>query len=271
MTVGGAPAGKAARLVASDEPVVVLGPPEPYVGRGGRKLEAALDRFGVTVDGVRALDAGASTGGFTDCLLQRGARQVWAIDVGHGQLHPRIRDDERVVVREGCNVRSLTPAQIGGPVELTVADLSFIALRTVAAALVDLTCEGGTLVVLVKPQFEAGRVEAARARGIITDPAIWRRVLGEVAEAFAAAGAATLAALPSPLRGGDGNVEFLLHLRVGVPAIDGVVALLDAAVAEATGADATEDDATEDDTTEGDTTDGDATVSDPAGTGEGDR
>lgn len=213
VTVAGAPADKAARLVAPDEPLVILGPPPRYVGRGGHKLEAALDAFAVDVGGTRCLDAGASTGGFTDCLLQRGAAEVWAIDVGHGQLHPRIRDHERVVVRERCNVRGLQPSDLGGEVDVVVADLSFISLTTVAPALVRCTRREGELVVLVKPQFEAGRREVSAGRGVITDPALWERAILDVGAALAASGATPLDVVRSPLTGGDGNVEFLVHAR----------------------------------------------------------
>jgi 23S rRNA (cytidine1920-2'-O)/16S rRNA (cytidine1409-2'-O)-methyltransferase len=215
VTVGGAPADKPARLVAPDEPVVVLGPPPRYVSRGGHKLEAALAAFPLDVTGARTLDAGASTGGFTDCLLQHGAAAVWAIDVGHGQLHPRLRADDRVTVREGCHVRDLRPADTAGPFDVVVADLSFISLASLAPVLTDLARPGGDLVVLVKPQFEAGRAEASRGRGVISDPAIWRRTVVEVAAAFEAAGAAPVGLIASPLRGGSGNAEFLLHLRRG--------------------------------------------------------
>src|SRR5437773_2018660 len=133
--VSGTRADRPGRLVSPDEPVHVEGPPARFVSRGGEKLAAALDRFGVDVAGRRALDAGASTGGFTDCLLQRGAASVVAVDVGTGQLHPRIRADSRVTVRERLNVRALTPADTGGPVDVVVADLSFISLRTVIDAL----------------------------------------------------------------------------------------------------------------------------------------
>src|SRR5262245_13101898 len=126
VTVAGAPALKPARMVAADEPLLLLAPPRRFVSRGGDKLDGALDRFGIDVTGRRALDAGASTGGFTDCLLQRDARQVVAVDVGRGQLHPKLREDDRVVVRERTNARTLTVADIGGPVDLVVADLSFI-------------------------------------------------------------------------------------------------------------------------------------------------
>jgi 23S rRNA (cytidine1920-2'-O)/16S rRNA (cytidine1409-2'-O)-methyltransferase len=229
--VGGAPTVKPDRLVDPGEPVLVVGDGPRFVSRGGEKLDAALDRFGVPVAGRRCLDAGASTGGFTDCLLQRGAASVWAIDVGHGQLHPRMRHDPRVTVRERCNVRELGPADTEGPFELVVADLSFISLTKVAAPLVGLSAPGADLVVLVKPQFEAGRVEASRARGVIRDPALWRRALDQVVDAFAAAGAAAAGLMRSPLRGGDGNVEFLLAVSApgpgGVPTVSTPSAVLD--------------------------------------------
>ncbi len=190
------------------------------MGRGGEKLDAALERFAVPVEGRRALDAGASTGGFTDCLLQRGAASVVTVDVGYGQLHERLRADPRVEVRERTNVRSLRPDDLGGPVDLAVADLSFISLRTVLPVLVPLVVPGGDLVVLVKPQFEAGRREAARGAGVVRDPAVWRRVLAEVSDVAAAQGADRMGVMPSPLTGADGNVEFLLHARrpSGAPA-----------------------------------------------------
>ena len=191
----------------------MVGPGPRFVGRGGEKLDAAFERFAVPVAGRRALDAGASTGGFTDCLLQRGADEVVAVDVGYGQLHERLRADPRVDVRERTNVRSLDREALGGPVDLVVADLSFISLRTVLPVLVPLVEPGGDLVVLVKPQFEAGRPEAARGSGVIREPEVWRRVLEEVATAAAESGADRMDEMESPLTGADGNVEFLLHLR----------------------------------------------------------
>lgn len=207
--VAGSPAAKASRMVAADEPVTLAGPRPRYVSRGGEKLEAALDGFGVAVAGRRALDVGASTGGFTDCLLQRGARRVTALDVGHGQLDARLRADPRVDVLERTNVRLATPDTVGGPFDLVVADLAFISLRAVAASLVALTAPGGVLIVLVKPQFEAGRVEASRGRGVIRDPAVWRSTLATVRGAFAGHGASVTGVMASPLRGSSGNVEFL--------------------------------------------------------------
>jgi 23S rRNA (cytidine1920-2'-O)/16S rRNA (cytidine1409-2'-O)-methyltransferase len=216
--VAGALATKVARLVAPGEPVELVGPPPRFVSRGGEKLDAALELFAVEVRGARVLDAGASTGGFTDCLLQHGAREVVAVDVGYGQLHERLRADPRVANRERTNVRGLTAVAIGGPVDVVVADLSFISLRTVLPALLAVSAPGADLVLLVKPQFEAGRAEAARGKGVITDPAIWERVLAELAAALGEAGAAMMGTMVSPLRGADGNVEFLIHAVAPVAA-----------------------------------------------------
>jgi 23S rRNA (cytidine1920-2'-O)/16S rRNA (cytidine1409-2'-O)-methyltransferase len=216
VTVGGAPALKPARLVAPDEPIEVAGPPPRFVSRGGDKLDAALDHFGVAVDGARVLDAGASTGGFTDCVLQRGASQVVAVDVGHGQIHERLRHHPQVDVRERTNVRGLTLDDVGEPVDVVVADLSFISLTSVIAALLAVSRPGADLVVLVKPQFEAGHQEASRGRGVIRDPEVWARALHTVIDAFGSAGATIMGLMVSPLRGASGNVEFLLHARHAV-------------------------------------------------------
>jgi len=231
--VAGAPADKSARLVAPGEPIRILGPPPRFVGRGGEKLDAALERFDVGVAGRRAYDLGASTGGFTDCLLQRGAASVVAVDVGYGQLHERLRQDPRVELHERTNVRDVRPGDLGAPADLLVADLSFISLRTVLAGALALGRPGADLVALVKPQFEAGREEAARGKGVITDPVIWRRVLEKVVGALDGLGAAIMGAMASPLTGADGNVEFLLHAR-SAPAAPAAPAagLLEAALAE---------------------------------------
>lgn len=214
--VRGVPATKAARLVDADDPVALQGPKPRFVSRGGDKLDAAFDTFGIDVAGRTALDAGASTGGFTDCLLQRGAAHVVAVDVGRGQLDQRLRTDERVTVHERTNIRHLTPANLGeGPFDLIVADLAFISLRTVAPALLALATTGADLVLLVKPQFEAGRAEASRERGVIRDPAVWTSTLRNVVDAFAAEGAAIIDLMVSPLRGAEGNVEFLAHFVTG--------------------------------------------------------
>ncbi len=219
--VSGTVALRPARLVDPAEPIVIAGPPPRFVSRGGEKLDAALARFPVDVRGAVALDAGASTGGFTDCLLQRGATAVVAVDVGRGQLHERLRRDRRVLSLEQTNIRTATLADLGGePFRVVVADLSFISLRLVAGRLVGSTAPGGDLVVLVKPQFEAGRREAARGRGVIRDPGIWGMAIRDVISAHDAAGATMMGVMVSPLRGADGNVEFLVHFRVGLVADD---------------------------------------------------
>jgi 23S rRNA (cytidine1920-2'-O)/16S rRNA (cytidine1409-2'-O)-methyltransferase len=233
VTVGGAPAAKPTRLVAPGEPIRVLGPAPRFVGRGGEKLTAALDRFDVGVNGRRAYDLGASTGGFTDCLLQRGAASVVAVDVGYGQLHERLRAHPRVELHERTNIRAVRPGDLGEPADVLVADLSFISLRTVLAGALSLGVPGADVVLLVKPQFEAGREEAARGKGVITDPVVWRRVLEEVADALEGLGAAIMGAMASPLTGADGNVEFLLHARTRPASSSTVVTeVLDGALAE---------------------------------------
>jgi 23S rRNA (cytidine1920-2'-O)/16S rRNA (cytidine1409-2'-O)-methyltransferase len=213
--VNGAVADKASRLVAAGDALVLTGEPPRFVSRGGEKLDAALGAFGLDVAGWDALDAGASTGGFTDCLLQRGARRVVALDVGHGQLHPRIRDDPRVVVIERFNVRRLTPDNLPFVPDLVVADLSFISLTKVVGVLASVLAPGGSLVLLVKPQFEAGRREVSRGHGVITDPAVHARVRDEVEAALVGAGCEVRAWCDSPISGGDGNREFLVHATIG--------------------------------------------------------
>ncbi len=209
--VNGSVADKASRQVAPGDAIVIDAPPARFVGRGAYKLDHALDLFAVEVDGVRALDAGASTGGFTDCLLQRGARHVVAVDVGHGQLHERLRADARVTNLERCNVRHATIDSIGGLVDIVVGDLSFISLTLVVPVLVSLCQPGSSMVLLVKPQFEAGRAEVSKGRGVVTDPDVHDRVRHEVAESLVAAACTVVGWTETPIRGADGNVEFLVH------------------------------------------------------------
>lgn len=215
--MSGAPASKPAHLVSPGEPIRLLGPAPRFVSRGGEKLDAALSRFEVHVEGRRVLDAGASTGGFTDCLLQRGAASVVAVDVGHGQMHEKVRRDGRVDVHERTNVRSLGSTMPHLVVDLVVADLSFISLRTVAPMLVAAGRPGTDLVLLVKPQFEAGRAQASKGRGVVSDPLVWQSVLVAVGATISSLGAAIMGLMVSPLRGADGNVEFLLHAVVEDP------------------------------------------------------
>ena len=243
--MSGSIADKPARLVASSEPIVLSAPAARFVGRGGEKLHAALTRFGVDVRGRRALDAGASTGGFTDCLLQAGAASVVAVDVGHGQLHQRLREDPRVTTLERTDIRTVSLASLGDrPVDLVTADLSFISVARVVPTLVgEVAAPGSPVIILAKPQFEAGRVEVSRGKGIIRDPVLHRRALDDVAGALVAAGAEVVGAIPSPITGSAGNIEFLIHARTRSDAGTGGTRrhpdgselddLLDAAVAEA--------------------------------------
>jgi len=216
VTVAGRRADKAGAPVAEDAEVEVAGPPHPYVSRGGVKLAAALDAFGIDPAGRVCLDVGASTGGFTDCLLQRGAARVYAVDVGHGQLDARLRADPRVVVREKVNARSLSRAEVLEPVSLAAVDVSFISLRLVLPAVAALVEPGGAIVALVKPQFEAGRREVPRG-GVVRDEEVRRRVVEEVAAAGRALGLEVAGSIPSPIRGARGNEEFLLGFRVNCP------------------------------------------------------
>ncbi len=213
VTVGGAPAPKVSRLVDPGDAVAVSGPPRRFVSRGGEKLDAALDRFGIDVGGARVLDAGASTGGFTDCVLQRGAAEVTAVDVGYGQLHEKLRADPRVVNRERFHVRDVSSDTVRGGADLVVADLSFISLTKVVEPLLGAARPGADLVVLVKPQFEAGRAEVSKGRGVITDPAVWERTIDGVVAAFVAGGATMMGRMASPIHGAEGNTEFLVWLR----------------------------------------------------------
>jgi 23S rRNA (cytidine1920-2'-O)/16S rRNA (cytidine1409-2'-O)-methyltransferase len=197
--------------VNTDATVELLAPDHPYVGRGGLKLAHALDHFSIHVDGRDCLDIGASTGGFTDVLLQRGAVRVVALDVGHGQIDWTLRNDPRVVVIEKFNARHLTPADLPGPVDLVVIDVSFISLRQIFPVLPPILRPEADVVALVKPQFEAGRAEVRK--GIIHDSAVHARVVEEVSAAAAAIGLRPAGSTPSPITGQKGNVEFLLHLR----------------------------------------------------------
>jgi len=237
--VSGTTAHKAARQVAAHEPIVLTGPQARFVSRGGDKLDAALERFGIDVTGRIVLDAGASTGGFTDCLVQRGARHVYAVDVGHGQIDDRLRHDARVSVLERVNVRNLTTAALESvdaafvPCSLVTADLSFISLVTVLSALTGpISTDAADYVLLVKPQFEAGRVVVARGKGVVRDPAVWHDVLATVTSALVGSRTGIMGVMVSPLTGPAGNVEFLVHARGGTPAVAAVATteLIDQAV-----------------------------------------
>jgi 23S rRNA (cytidine1920-2'-O)/16S rRNA (cytidine1409-2'-O)-methyltransferase len=211
VTVDGQLVTKAGAPVDSEADVALLVPDHPYVGRGGLKLAHALDAFGIAVAGREGLDIGASTGGFTDVLLRRGAARVVALDVGHGQIDWTLRQDPRVVVVEHFNARRLSPADLPGPVDIVVIDVSFISLRHILPVVPAVLRPAADVVALVKPQFEAGRAEVRK--GIVRDEVVQARVVDQVAAAAAAVGLARTASTPSPVAGQKGNVEFLLHLR----------------------------------------------------------
>jgi len=190
------------RIKGGDDPTT------RYVGRGGLKLEAALREFKIDVTGLTCLDVGASTGGFTDCLLQHGAQKVFAIDVGHNQIDWRLRNDRRVEVREGINARFLKSEDFSQKFDLAVMDVSFISATKVLPAIVPLIVDGGSMITLIKPQFEVGRGEVGGG-GIVRDPAKRARVVEEVNEAARALGLQVVKVIESPIQGAEGNVEFL--------------------------------------------------------------
>jgi len=215
VVVNGSIALKAARQIRSGD-LVEVSTPLRFVSRGGEKLQAALDAFGISVASKDCLDIGASTGGFTDCLLQGGAKRVRAVDVGRNLLHERLLADERVEVFDGVNVRLATPEQLGGSAELVVVDVSFISLRTVMSQLAVLTADVGDLIALVKPQFEAGRAEVSKAKGVIKSSETHQRVLAEVAASATKAGFSVQGTIPAPQRSPSKNQEFLLHAVMSV-------------------------------------------------------
>jgi 23S rRNA (cytidine1920-2'-O)/16S rRNA (cytidine1409-2'-O)-methyltransferase len=224
VTVGGVPAAKAATSVGTDSAVVVADDhDEPgYASRGAHKLAGALDVFaagGLAVEGRSAVDAGASTGGFTDVLLRRGAARVVAVDVGYGQLAWSLRQDERVVVLDRTNVRDLTPEAVDGVADLVVADLSFISLTTVLPALAGVAADEADLVLMVKPQFEVGRERLGRG-GVVRDPELRAEAVLSVAARASGLGLGVRGVCASPLPGPSGNVEYFVWLRRGAPEVD---------------------------------------------------
>lgn len=212
VTVDGQVRDKPAFPVAVDA-VIAVKAPERFVSRGGEKLEAAFERFALNVAGLVCLDVGASTGGFTDCLLQHGAARVYAVDVGRGQLHWRLRQDARVVVMEGVNARYLYPDALPEAPAFAVADVSFISLTLILPALARMVTGGSSIVTLIKPQFEAGREQVGRG-GVVRDPAVHEEVIAHIrASGEAEAGLVWQRCIPSPLKGPAGNVEFLALWR----------------------------------------------------------
>ncbi len=212
--MGGVVDPKPASMVDGSTPIDLIGERPRYLSRGGDKLEAALRTFAIDVAGRRALDVGASTGGFTDCLLQHGATSVTALYVGRGQLAWTLRSDPRVEVREGINVRHVDPGDLAAPYDVIAVDVSFISLRTIAEALISLGTARTDYVLLVKPQFEAGREEVPKG-GIVRDGEVHRAVLDRVVSELAARGLGIVALMASPVLGSKGNREFLAHARLG--------------------------------------------------------
>lgn len=210
--VDGHAADKAGTLVAPSASLEVVGRPHPYVSRGGLKLQAALDHFSIDVAGLTLLDVGASTGGFTDCLLQRGAARVLAVDVGYGQLDWKLRRDPRVIVFERTNARYLLPGDLPGPIHGAVIDASFISLKIIVPPVSRLLMPASFIIALIKPQFEAGKGQVGKG-GVIRDPACHRRVVEELTGFFEETGWTPLQAIPSPILGPKGNLEFLICLR----------------------------------------------------------
>jgi len=211
--VDGQAVSKAGAPVSPSATIELSTPDHPYVGRGGLKLAHALDVFGIAVDGRRGLDIGASTGGFTDVLLRRGARDVIALDVGHNQLDWRLRSDPRVLVREGVNARTLTERDVPHPVDIVTIDVAFISLRYILPEVPKVLAPQADVVALVKPQFEAGREEVGKG-GIVSDPAVHEAVMARVTAAAESIGFERCAVTPSPITGATGNREFLMHLRL---------------------------------------------------------
>lgn len=203
---------KAGTKLPADIDILVKGNPIPYVGRGGLKLEKAMQEFPLQLEGVTMMDIGASTGGFTDCALQNGAAKVFAVDVGYGQLAWKLRTDERVVNMERTNIRNVTPEDIGEPVDFISIDVSFISLLKIMPAVAPLLKAGGSMVTLIKPQFEAGREHVGKG-GIVRDREVHRQVIRHVTDGIAACGLSPLQLTFSPIKGADGNIEYLLFSR----------------------------------------------------------
>lgn len=209
VTKAGAPVG--------DDSAITLAPHSEFVGRGALKLEAAIDAFRVDVKGMRAIDVGSSTGGFTEVLLKHGADKVYAVDVGHGQLHWRLRNNPRIICLEGINARFITRDHVPEPCDMAVFDVSFISLRLVIPPVLELLKEQACLIALIKPQFEAGRHQVGRG-GIVKDPAVQESVIAGMLAFFQELSLSASGVIPSPVKGARGNQEYLIHaVRKGVP------------------------------------------------------
>ena len=214
VSVNGKNASKPSLDITDIDVVSIEVPDGQFVGRGAKKLDGALDSFGIDPSGKACIDVGASTGGFTDCLLQQGASKVFAIDVGYGQLDWKIRSDPRVVVMERTNVRYVTPEDLGEPLDLSVIDVSFISLRIVLPVVKTFLKQTGQVLCLIKPQFEAGKEAVAKGKGVVRDPAIHKEVLDDFVSLTREIGFTILGLTFSPVKGPEGNIEFLAHLTL---------------------------------------------------------
>lgn len=230
VTVNGAIATKSANQVLAGDAIELLGPPPKYVGRGGHKLEAAIDTFNIEIAGKRAIDIGSSTGGFTDALLQAGASHVLALDVGTAQLHEKLRANDKVTVKEQTDIRTAELQTLGAPFDIVVIDVSFIGLAQIIEAVTQCCGQNGSVISLIKPQFEAGRAEANKTKGVIKDPEIWRRVLQEVHTTFTDSGLTVSDICVSPITGGSGNVEFFFAASKTAQPLTDIAAKIDAVI-----------------------------------------
>jgi 23S rRNA (cytidine1920-2'-O)/16S rRNA (cytidine1409-2'-O)-methyltransferase len=208
--VNGQKVEKAGALVAEDSDIRILGEPMPYVSRGGLKLEAALREFKIAVTGKTAIDVGASTGGFTDCLLQHGCRKVYAVDVGYGQLAWKLRQDPRVISIERTNIREINPALVPELLDIAVIDASFISLEKIVPSILKFLARNSEIIALIKPQFEVGRGQVGKG-GIVRDETARTAVVEKIAAFFSELGHDVKGVMPSPITGQEGNVEFLIH------------------------------------------------------------
>lgn len=220
MKVNGSFALNVNQLVKQSDNIVLVTPPKQFVSRGGEKLAHAIQSFGIAVEGANCIDIGSSTGGFTDCLLQRGAQRVTCVDVGYGLLHEKITSDRRVTVLERTNIKNLSGDSLAQTFDIVVVDLSFISLRTVMKNILSLANSDASIVMLIKPQFEATKLEASKSKGVIVDRGIWIRTITEVLLSASEHGGNAQDIIVSPVPGRAGNKEFLLLISKQFPPQD---------------------------------------------------
>ena len=214
VAVNGTVVTKPSKEISENDNVALCAPLPKYVGRGGLKLEKALDSFKISVNGLVCMDIGASTGGFTDCMLQNGAEYIYAVDVGHGQLDEKLLNDKRVKNMEGVNIKDLMPSELDREIQFISTDVSFISLKKVIPKISELLCDNGQAVMLVKPQFECGRADIGK-NGIVRSDKVHRAVFSDIVSFCAQNGLTVMGADHSPIQGGDGNIEYLIYAVKG--------------------------------------------------------